>query len=167
MKRAYFAGGCFWCMTPDFTALEGVESVTCGYSGGTEANPTYEQVKSQSTGHREALCITYRPEKVTYSQLLGLFLANVDPFDGGGQFIDRGYSYTLAVFYLDGQQRQTAEKALAELEASAGQRPCISVEKFLNFFDAEDYHQDYYLKNPEAFQRELEESGRLARKNAK
>lgn len=153
-------------MTPDFAAMEGVADVTCGYSGGMEQNPTYEQVKSQQTGHREALAIDYDPEKVTFSQLLEVFLTNVDPFDGGGQFIDRGHSYTLAVFYQSEEERQTTLDRLAALEAEAGQPHYVSVEPFVNFFDAEEYHQDYYLKNPEAFQRELEESGRLDKRNA-
>lgn len=164
MKRAYFAGGCFWCMTPDFAALEGVERVTCGYSGGEEQGPTYEQVKSQSTGHRETLAIDYDPERVSFARLLELFLDNVDPFDGGGQFIDRGHSYTLAVYYQDQEERDTVEERLSRLAEESGQAPCISVEPLVSFYDAEEYHQDYYLKNPEAFQRELEESGRLARK---
>lgn len=162
MKTAYFAGGCFWCVTPIFAELDGVHNVVCGYTGGKEQNPTYEQVKSQSTGHREAIAIRYDPEKVDYSQLLDIFLDSVDPFDAGGQFIDRGHSYTLAVYYGSEEERAATLRRLAALEAEAGQAPCISVESFVEFFDAEEYHQNYYLKNPEAFQRELAESGRLA-----
>ncbi|MCQ2442890.1 MAG: peptide-methionine (S)-S-oxide reductase MsrA [Oscillospiraceae bacterium] len=163
MTTAYFAGGCFWCMTPAFAELDGVRRVTCGYSGGQEQNPTYEAVKSQSTGHRESIAIDYDPEKVSFSQLLELFLENVDPFDDGGQFIDRGHSYTLAVYYRNEAERERTLERLSRLEAESGQTPCISVEPFDRFFDAEDYHQDYYRKNPEAFQKELEESGRWNR----
>lgn len=162
MSTAYFAGGCFWCVTPAFAELDGVHSVTCGYSGGEEKDPTYEAVKSQSTGHREAIAIDYDPEKVSFDQLLELFLDNVDPFDNGGQFIDRGHSYTLAVYYRTASEREATLLRLRRLEEEAGQAPCISVEPFNCFYDAEEYHQNYYLKNPEAFRKELEESGRLA-----
>ena len=158
---AYFAGGCFWCITPTFDLTDGVERVTSGYSGGREANPTYEDVKHQRTGHRETIRIDFVPERVSYTQLLDIFLCGVDPFDAGGQFIDRGHSYTLAIYYLDNAQRSAAEAALGALEAEAGKRPCIALEPFTSFWDAEEYHQDYYKKNPEAFRKELIESGRV------
>lgn len=160
MAKAYFAGGCFWCITPVYKTIEGVSEVVSGYSGGNVDNPTYEQVKSQQTGHREALMLTYDPEKVDYERLVSIYLNSVDPFDGGGQFIDRGQSYTLAIFYADEAQKNIAERKVAELEAEAGQKVYISIEPFKNFFSAEEYHQDYYLKNPEAFEKELIESGR-------
>ena len=158
---AYFAGGCFWCITPTFDLTDGVERVTSGYSGGTEDNPTYEDVKHQRTGHRETIRIDFDPERVSYAQLLEIFLCGVDPFDDGGQFIDRGHSYTLAVYYLNNAQREAAERTLADLEAEAGKRPCIALEPFRSFWNAEEYHQDYYKKNPEAFRKELIESGRI------
>ena len=158
---AYFAGGCFWCITPTFDLTDGVERVTSGYSGGTEDNPTYEDVKHQRTGHRETIRIDFDSERVSYAQLLEIFLCGVDPFDDGGQFIDRGHSYTLAVYYLNNAQREAAERALADLEAEAGKRPCIALEPFQSFWNAEEYHQDYYKKNPEAFRKELIESGRI------
>ncbi len=161
MEQAYFAGGCFWCITPTFREMEGVEAVTSGYSGGVEINPTYEDVKLQRTGHRETICIDFDPAKVTFAQLLQIFLDSVDPFDAGGQFIDRGFSYTLAVYYLTAQQKAVTETALAQLEVAAGKCPCIAVEAFKNFYTAEEYHQDYDLKNPEAFRQELIESGRV------
>lgn len=161
MEQAYFAGGCFWCITPTFREMEGVEAVTSGYSGGAEINPTYEDVKLQRTGHRETICIDFDPAKVTFAQLLQIFLDSVDPFDAGGQFIDRGFSYTLAVYYLTAQQKAVTETALAQLEAAVGKCPCIAVEAFKNFYTAEEYHQDYDLKNPEAFRQELIESGRV------
>lgn len=160
MKEAYFAGGCFWCITPVFKMLDGVSAVVCGYSGGDEENPTYEEVKHQRTHHREAIRITYDPEKVSFERLLALFLNNVDPFDGGGQFIDRGASYTLAVYYTDETEKRLTEKRLAKLEADANTPVFVSVEPLKSFYDAEEYHQDYYLKNPEEFEKELRESGR-------
>lgn len=158
---AYFAGGCFWCITPAFDLTDGVLRVTSGYSGGTEAEPAYEDVKQQRTGHRETIRVDYDPERVSYAQLLDIFLGGVDPFDPGGQFIDRGHSYTLAVYFLDESQRRAAQTALDGLEAQAGKRPCIALEPFRGFWEAEEYHQDYYKKNPEAFRKELIESGRL------
>jgi peptide-methionine (S)-S-oxide reductase len=161
MERAYFAGGCFWCITPTFREMEGVESVTSGYSGGEEVDPAYEDVKHQRTGHRETICIEFDPEKVAFESLLQIFLRSVDPFDAGGQFIDRGFSYTLAVYYLDDGQKAVAEELLAQLEQEAGKKPFIALEPYKNFYTAEEYHQNYDLKNPEAFRRELLESGRI------
>ena len=158
---AYFAGGCFWCITPTFDLTEGVLQVVSGYSGGTEGNPTYEDVKHQRTGHRETIRIVFDPERVSYARLLEIFLDGVDPFDAGGQFIDRGHSYTLAVYYLDDAQRGAAEAAFGALAAESGKEPCISLEPFRSFWEAEEYHQEYYKKNPEAFRRELIESGRM------
>ena len=99
MKTAYFAGGCFWCITPTFKELDGVFDVISGYCGGDEINPTYKEVKSQQTGHRETIKIDYDPEKVSFSELFEIFLGGVDPFDSEGQFIDKGFSYTLAIYY--------------------------------------------------------------------
>lgn len=161
MEKAYFAGGCFWCITPTFREMEGVAAVTSGYSGGREADPTYEAVKHQRTGHRECICIEYDPLQVSYETLLQIYLDSVDPFDADGQFIDRGFSYTLAVYYLTEAERQRACNMLQKLAQRAGKEPFVAVEPFRNFYVAEDYHQDYDLKNPEAFQQELEHSGRL------
>ena len=162
MKTAYFAGGCFWCITPTFRELEGVCNVTSGYSGGPEENPAYEDVKHQRTGHRETIRIDYDPERVTYSELLEIFLNGVDPFDGGGQFIDRGHSYTLAVYYLTEEERATAENAVRALEKASGHTVFVSVEPFRSFYCAEEEHQDYYRKHPAEFRQELIDSGRLA-----
>lgn len=160
MKQAYFAGGCFWCITPTFRETEGVVNVTSGYSGGSEENPRYEDVKYQRTGHRETIRIDYLPEQVSYERLLELFLCGVDPYDGGGQFIDRGYSYTLAVYYLDEAQQQATQAAIRALEQASGQQPRIAVEPFRSFYAAEEEHQDYYLKHPKEFEQELIDSGR-------
>ena len=160
MKTAYFAGGCFWCITPTFQEYPGVYCVVSGYSGGEEINPVYEDVKHQKTGHRETIRIDYDEAKVDYRQLLEIFLSGVDPFDDGGQFIDRGHSYTLAIFYLDESQKETAEKMIADLEKQSGKKCAIALEPFKNFYTAEEYHQDFYLKNPEKYEEELIESGR-------
>lgn len=159
MEKAYFAGGCFWCITPIFKIYK-ADKVICGYSGGDEVNPTYEDVKKQKTGHRETVCVEYDKQKVSYETLVDIFLANVDPFDKEGQFIDKGFSYTLAIFYQNEEEKRIAEEKIAELEKQAGKKAEISIEKYKNFYEAEDYHQDYHLKNPEAFEKELIESGR-------
>ncbi|MCR5153722.1 MAG: peptide-methionine (S)-S-oxide reductase MsrA [Lachnospiraceae bacterium] len=159
MKKAYFAGGCFWCITPIFK-IYGAKSVTCGYAGGDGKRPTYEEVKSQKTDYRETICVEYDESKVEYEKLLEIFLSNVDPYDAGGQFIDRGRSYTLAVFYVDDEQKKIAAEGIDKLERESGKKTFISLESFTNFFEAEDYHQDFYLKNPEEFEKELISSGR-------
>ena len=161
MKTAYFAGGCFWCITPTFQETEGVSAVVSGYSGGLEIAPAYEDVKYQRTGHRETIRIDYDPEKVTYPALLEIFLSGVDPFDGGGQFIDRGHSYTLAVYYQQEEECRYATAAISRLEAESGQQVHISVEPFRSFYTAEEEHQNYYLKHPEEFRQELIDSGRV------
>ncbi len=162
--KAYFAGGCFWCVTPIYK-IYGVDNVVSGYSGGDEKSPTYEDVKAQKTGHRETIMLEYDPGKVSYSQLLEIYLANVDPFDPEGQFIDKGFSYTLAIYYSSEEEKQIAESMIAGLSEKTGKKPCISIEPFKSFYEAEEYHQDYYLKNPEAFEKEMIESGRRAFKS--
>ena len=159
LKNAYFAGGCFWCVTPIYK-MYGVEEVVCGYSGGDEPDPVYEDVKAQKTGHRETIMLSYDPEKVTYDLLLEIYFANIDPFDGDGQFIDRGFSYTTAIFYSDNEEKKLAESHIANVEAENGKKVQVVLLPFKSFYRAEEYHQDYYLKNPEAFEKELIESGR-------
>lgn len=164
MKEAYFAGGCFWCVTPIYK-MYGVDQVICGYAGGDEENPTYEQVKHQETGHRETIKLVYDPEKVSYEKLLDIYFANVDPFDGEGQYIDKGFSYTLAVFYMNDEEKDAVTKKIGEIEKkekenNSDRKVQVAVIPYKNFYEAEEYHQDYYLKNPEAFEKELIESGR-------
>ena len=161
MNSAYFAGGCFWCITPAFRSLTGVSAVTSGYCGGSAEDAVYEAVKSQRTAHRETIRIDYDPDQIGYAALLRVFLANVDPFDPFGQYIDRGNSYTLAIYFADDEERRQAADALRELEVRAGKAPAVAVEPLNAFYPAEEYHQDYDLKNPEAFARELKESGRI------
>ena len=161
METAYFAGGCFWCITPTFRELEGVVNVTSGYAGGDEANPVYTDVKHQRTGHRETIRIEFDPQKVSYETLLEVFLSGVDPYDPGGQFIDRGHSYTLAVYYLSPSQQSAAEAAITKLEKESARPVYISIEPYKNFYCAEEEHQDYYLKHPAEFRQELIDSGRI------
>ncbi|MBQ3223790.1 MAG: peptide-methionine (S)-S-oxide reductase MsrA [Clostridia bacterium] len=160
MEKAYFAGGCFWCITPTFKEMDGVADVVSGYSGGDEADPAYIDVKKQRTGHRETIRIDFDPEQVSFADLFSVFLNSVDPFDPEGQFIDRGFSYTLAVYYLTEQQRAAAQEQIDELQAQSGREVCISVEPFKSFYTAEEEHQDYYLKHPAEFEQELIDSGR-------
>jgi len=145
--RATFAGGCFWCMEPPFDALPGVASTTSGYTGGHLDKPTYHQVSAGDTGHREAVQIVYDPAKVSYGKLLEVFWHNVDPLDKGGQFCDRGEQYTTAIFYHDDAQRAAAEASKAAIEKQLGKPVVTPILPAKPYFAAEDYHQDYYLKN--------------------
>ena len=156
MKSAYFAGGCFWCITPTFANTKGVINVTCGYCGGDEVNPTYEDVKKQKTSHRETIKIDYDEALIDYKTLLDIFINNVDVYDEGGQYIDRGHSYTLAIYYENDEEKNI----INELIASFKKQVCISIEKLKVFYIAEEYHQNYYLKNPKEFEEELIKSGR-------
>ncbi len=147
---ATFAGGCFWCMEPPFDKTEGVVSTISGYTGGRLDNPSYEQVSSGGTGHFEAIQIQFDPEKVSYAELLEIFWRNVDPTDPAGQFCDRGSQYQTAIFYHTEDQRRLAEESKRKLEES-GALPKPIVTPILEasiYYAAEEYHQDYYKKNP-------------------
>ena len=147
---ATFAGGCFWCMEPPFDRVEGVVSTTSGYTGGTVAGPSYQQVSAGGTGHAEAVRVVYDPAKVDYRALLEVFWRNVDPVDGAGQFCDRGQQYRPAVFVHDEEQGRLAEASKTALAASGRFAPrpiAVAVEPARDFYAAEDYHQDYYLRN--------------------
>jgi peptide-methionine (S)-S-oxide reductase len=150
LAKATFAGGCFWCMEGPFDRVPGVVSTTSGYTGGSLKRPSYEQVSSGATGHAESVEVTYDPQKVTYAQLLEVFWHNVDPTDGNGQFCDRGNQYRSEIFYHDDEQRQLAEQSKKDLEASGRLKKKIvtQIVAAADFYPAEDYHQDYYLKNP-------------------
>jgi peptide-methionine (S)-S-oxide reductase len=147
---ATFAGGCFWCMEPPFDKLEGVISTTSGYTGGAKRNPTYREVSSGGTGHAEAVQVVYDPVKVSYEKLLQVFWVNVDPTDAGGQFCDRGSQYRTGIFVHDATQRKLAEASKAALEKSKPFKEPVVTEIVPagEFWAAEDYHQDYYKKNP-------------------
>jgi peptide-methionine (S)-S-oxide reductase len=149
LAKATFAGGCFWCMEPPFDKLEGVVSTTSGYTGGRVASPSYEQVSSGGTGHLEAVEIAYDPAKISYQELLDVFWRNVDPTDGGGQFCDRGEQYRTAIFVHDDEQRRLAEASRTRLMESGRLKKVVTpVLSAGAFYAAEDYHQDYYKKNP-------------------
>jgi len=147
---ATFAGGCFWCMEPPFDQLEGVISTTSGYSGGAQKDPTYKQVSSGSTGHAEVVQIIYDPEKVSYAELLDTFWHNIDPTRIDGQFCDFGNQYRSEIFYHDAEQKQLAEQSRAALvELKPFDEPVLTkITEASLFYPAEDYHQDYYQKNP-------------------
>lgn len=149
LARATFAGGCFWCMEPPYDELDGVVETISGYAGGHVKNPTYEQVTKGTTGHLESLQVVYDPRKVSYEKLLEVFWHNVDPTDAGGQFCDRGPQYRTAIFYHDEEQWRQAEASKKRLEAS-GRLPQVITEILPagEFYPAEEYHQDYYRKNP-------------------
>ena len=145
---ATFAAGCFWCVEEAFDKVDGVVSTTSGYIGGHAANPTYEQVSSGSTGHTEAVQITYDPAKVSFEQLLAVFWRNVDAVDGGGQFCDRGSQYRPAIFYHSAEQQRAAEASKKEVQQRLAKTIATTVDEAGPFYAAEDYHQDYYEKNP-------------------
>ena len=158
--EAYFAGGCFWCINMPISLIEGVKKVIAGYSGGNEINPKYEDVKKQLTGHRETIKIIYDENIVSFGEILDVFLLNVDPFDEYGQFIDKGHSYTLAIYYNTEIEREIAYQKIKEIEEESNKKVYISVEKFKSFYEAEEYHQDFYLNHKKEFEKEMEESGR-------
>lgn len=149
---AVFAGGCFWCMESPFDALPGVIETTSGYTGGHTENPTYKEVSNGKTGHLEAMQVTYNPAKVSYAELLEVFWHNIDPFDDDGQFCDKGDQYKAAIFYQDETQKQLAETSKTEITKKlSNQHIATTIKSASKFFPAEDYHQDYYLKNPTAY----------------
>jgi peptide-methionine (S)-S-oxide reductase len=150
LAKATFAGGCFWCMEPPFDELDGVVSTTSGYTGGREKSPTYEQVSSGSTGHAEAVEVVYDAARVSYATLLEVFWRNVDPTTADRQFCDRGRQYRTAIFTHDAEQLRLAEASKQRL-AAAGTLPGPIVTEIVaagDFYPAEEYHQDYYRKNP-------------------
>jgi methionine-S-sulfoxide reductase len=158
-RTAIFAGGCFWCLEPPFEKLAGVLAVVAGYTGGSVTSPTYEQVAAGGTGHAEAVLVTFDPTKVSYQQLLDIFWRNIDPTDATGQFADRGDQYRSAIFYADEEQRQLAEVSRQALEASGRFAGLFSSGRVVTeitpagpFYPAEEYHQDYYLKNALRYQ---------------
>lgn len=145
---AVFAGGCFWCMEPPYDELEGVFSTTSGYAGGHVENPSYEQVTAGGTGHREVVQVVYDPAEVGYGTLLDVFWRNVDPLDDGGQFCDRGFSYTTAIFAADEEQAEQA-RVSKERVARRFEEPVVTpLVTEWEFYPAEQYHQNYYEKNP-------------------
>ncbi|GIP25320.1 peptide-methionine (R)-S-oxide reductase [Paenibacillus sp. J23TS9] len=161
-EKATFAGGCFWCMVAPFEELPGIIKVESGYTGGHTENPTYEEVCSHTTGHVEAVQITYNPDIFPYEKLLELFWQQIDPTDEGGQFYDRGHSYQTAVFYHTEEQRVQAEASKVKLaESGRFNKPIVTpILPAKPFYAAEDYHQDYHKKNPGHYKRYRKGSGR-------
>jgi peptide methionine sulfoxide reductase msrA/msrB len=149
LAKAYFSGGCFWCIESEFEKIPGVKEVISGYSGGHVDNPSYEQVSSGTTGHREAVEVIYDPEEVTYNQLIAAFWKMFNPTDQGGSFGDRGHQYTSAIYYQTEEEQKIAEHSKEELERSERfSQPIITpIEPLKNFFPAETMHQDYYKKH--------------------
>ena len=146
-KKAYFAGGCFWCMEESFDKVDGVIKSISGYSGGKMKNPTYQDVIYKDTGHVEAIEVTYDPKKISYEKLLAIFWKNIDPFDKYGQFCDKGKSYRSVIFFKSDKQKSIIQNSVAEVEKRFNSKVVTMVWKFDKFYQAEDYHQDYYQKN--------------------
>ena len=153
LDTATFAGGCFWCMEPPYDRLDGVVSTTSGFSGGDVANPSYRDVAYGRTKHTEAVQVVYNAETVDYRTLLRAYWHNVDPLDGTGQFCDRGSQYRPAIFAHDAAQRQEAEATLDVVKDRFGDPIAVEIVDFESFYSAEDYHQDYYQKNPTDYKR--------------
>ena len=147
VKNATFAGGCFWCMQGEFQQITGVTKVVAGYTGGTTKNPTYEQVSTGNTGHVESIQVTYDSTKVNYQKLLDVFWENVDPLDQYGQFCDKGSQYRAGIFYHDEEQKKLAEASKAKVFEKFKQDIATIIVPASAFYPAEDYHQDYYIKN--------------------
>jgi len=148
LKTATFAGGCFWCMEPPFDQLNGVISTTSGYTSGFKDNPTYREVSSGSTGHTEAIQIKYDPDKVSYQELLAVFWRNIDPIAVDRQFCDKGSQYRSGIYYHDEAQKIEAEKSLQAIQKQLEGKIATEIVAASTFYLAEEYHQDYYLKNP-------------------
>ncbi len=149
-ETATFAGGCFWCMEPPYDKLDGVISTTSGYIGGHKKDPTYKEVSAGTTGHAEVVQIKYDPAKVSYEKLLSVFWMNIDPTTPDQQFCDRGSQYRSAIFYHDEKQKQAAEKSFRDIEKTRPfKQPIVTqLVQATTFYPAEDYHQDYYQRNP-------------------
>jgi len=161
-EKAVFAGGCFWCMESPFEGIEGVTDVISGYTGGTLKNPSYEQVCTGTTGHYEAVEVTFDPAVISYEKLLDIFWRNIDPTDDGGQFADRGSQYKTAIFYHTDQQRQIAVESKEKLEKSGiFSKPVVTeIKSAQPFYHAEGYHQDFCRKNPQKYESYRSGSGR-------
>jgi len=163
LKTLVVAGGCFWCVESDFDKLPGVVETVSGYAGGTVDNPTYEQVTQGGTGHHEAVRITYDADKIDYRQLVDVFWRSIDPTDDGGQFCDRGPSYRTAVFAGDATEAEAAKASRAAAQDVLGQEIVTPVLEAGAFWPAEDYHQNYYKKNPVRYAFYRKSCGRDAR----
>ena len=158
--KAYFAGGCFWCMEESFERLSGVEEVISGYSGGFTANPTYKEVTYGKTGHFEVVEVVYNKKIISYEELLENFWINIDPFDSYGQFCDKGYSYRSVAFYQNTNEKKLIEKNIKELENRFNKKVVTYIRGFEKFYRAEEYHQDFYKIKLERYLRYKKACGR-------
>jgi methionine-S-sulfoxide reductase len=147
LKKAYFAGGCFWCMEESFDKVKGVTVTTSGYSGGHVKNPTYKQVVQENTGHLESVEVVYDSNVITYTALVDAYFKSIDPFDSEGQFCDKGYSYRSGILYQDLNQKKIIDRKILEIEIKFKRKTFIILKKFNKFYKAENYHQDFYEKN--------------------
>jgi peptide-methionine (S)-S-oxide reductase len=164
LAKATFAGGCFWCMEPPYDKLDGVVSTTAGYTGGKKKNPTYEEVSAGRTGHAEALQVVYDPSKVSYAKLLEVFWHNVDPLTPDAQFCDHGNQYRTAIFAHDAEQKRLAEESKEQVQKKFLERKVVTeIVAASTFYPAEEYHQDYYEKNPIRYKLYRTSCGRDAR----
>ncbi len=162
LMKATFAGGCFWCMQPPFQQIEGVVDVVAGYAGGIKENPSYEEVSAGTTGHLEAVQVTYDPEKISFGKLLDVFWTQIDPTDPEGQFADKGSQYKTAIFYHDDEQKRIAEISKKNLEDSGKFKKPVAtaIKPYTNFYPAEEYHQNYARKKPREYLQYKTYSGR-------
>ena len=158
--KAYFAGGCFWCMEESFENLSGVEEVISGYSGGVSENPTYKEVTYGNTGHFEVVEVVYNKKIISYEELLENFWINIDPFDSYGQFCDKGYSYRSVAFYQNTNEKKLIEKNIKELENRFNKKVVTYIRSFEKFYRAEEYHQDFYKIKLERYLRYKKACGR-------
>ncbi len=158
--KAYFAGGCFWCMEESFENLSGVEEVISGYSGGVTENPTYKEVTYGNTGHFEVVEVVYNRKIISYEELLENFWINIDPFDSYGQFCDKGYSYRSVAFYKDTNEKKLIEKDIQKLENRFNKKVVTYIRNFEKFYRAEEYHQDFYKIKLERYLRYKKACGR-------
>jgi len=159
-KTATFAGGCFWCMEPQFANIPGVSKVVSGYTGGHVKNPTYEQVSTGGTGHLEAIAVTYDPAQVDYNKLLDIFWENIDPLDPNGQFCDKGSQYLAGIFTHDGEQKKLAEESREKIAKKFGKPIATIIKEASVFYPAEDYHQEFYIKSKDHYKRYRSGCGR-------
>lgn len=167
MEKALFAGGCFWCMVEPFDTLPGIESVVSGYAGGHLENPTYEQVKSQTSGHTEVVEITFDPEVIGFEQLVNIYWQVTDPTDASGQFMDRGDSYRPVIYYHSDEQMAIANQSKQKLADSGIYKEpiVVTIEEAPKFYPAEDEHQDFYKKDKVRYQQEKDERAQWVAQN--
>lgn len=163
VEYATFAGGCFWCMEKPFDHVDGVISTTSGFSGGHTVNPSYDEVSHGNTGHLEVVHVEYDPRVVSYEELLYVYWRNIDPFDAGGQFCDRGHTYTTAIFFHNDEQRRAAEAERRRMQRRFSRQIATDIREFEAFYPAEEYHQNYYQRNPVRYRFYRASCGRDAR----